>query len=264
MSALALIAGAGRLPAILVAAMRGQGGAPRLLSLQGFAPEGLEAEAFRVEHLGSVLARLRTEGVTEVCFAGAVRRPAIDPAQIDAATAPLVPRLAAAMGQGDDHLLRTVIALFEEAGLAVRGAADLVPGLLLGPGPLTGVSTEADRADAARARSILDALGPLDLGQACVVARGQCLAIETLPGTAAMLDFVACTRTGQGGVMVKRPKPGQDLRIDMPVIGPDTVAQAQAAGLSGLALAAGSVMVLDRPAMIAAAEAAGLAIWAEP
>ena len=264
MSGLALIAGQGRLPALLATHLTAAGRPPRILALDGFDPDDLDAESFRLEHLGTVLAGLRAEGIDEVVFAGAVRRPRIDPARIDALTAPLIAGIATAMGQGDDRLLRTIIAVFETAGLAVRGPADLMPGLTAGPGPLTGTPAAPLIADAARARAIIDALGPLDVGQAAVVSGGHCLGIETIQGTAALLAFVAGTRTDVGGVLVKRPKPGQDLRIDMPVIGPDTVAAAAAAGLEGIAIAAGAVMILDRPAVLAAAEAEGLAIWAEP
>jgi DUF1009 family protein len=261
MSRLAMIAGAGRLPAALAAALPEP---PRVLALHGFVPEGLAAESFRFEHLGTVLARLRDEGVTDVVLAGAVRRPDVDPAMIDAATAPLLPALVAAMREGDDRILRAIIATFEAAGLRVRGVADLAPSLVVREGALAGTASPRDLGDAGRGRAILDALAPLDLGQACVVAGGLCLGIEALPGTAALLDFVAGTRTGTGGVLVKWPKRGQDRRADMPVIGRDTVAQAAAAGLSGIALAADGVLVLDRAETVAAAAAAGIAIWAEP
>lgn len=264
MTGLALIAGSGRLPAILAGHLAAQGRGPKVLSLAGHPPAGLHSTPFRIEHLGTVLARLPAEGVREVVFAGSVRRPPVDPAALDEATAPLVPGLLAAMGRGDDHLLRAVIGLFEAAGMAVRGAAELMPELVLAAGPLTGASTDRQRADAVQARAILDALGPLDLGQAAVVARGHCLGIETIQGTEALLDFVARTRPGSGGVLAKRPKPGQDLRIDMPAIGPDTVDQASAAGLSAIAVAAGGVMVLDRKEVVARAALAGMAIWAEP
>jgi DUF1009 family protein len=84
-----------------------------------------------------------------------------------------------------------------------------------------------------------------------------------------MLDFV--TRTGATlrpdpngarGVLYKAPKPGQDRRVDLPALGPRTVAHAAAAGLAGIAWAAGGVILLDRPATIAAAQEAGLFLWA--
>lgn len=108
------------------------------------------------------------------------------------------------------------------------------------------------------------------MGQGVVVAQGQCLAIETLPGTAAMLDFAARhaglrpNPNGAKGVFWKAPKPGQDMRIDLPTLGPDSLTQAAAAGLAGIAWQAGGVILLDRDEAVRRAEAAGLFLWAMP
>ena len=91
------------------------------------------------------------------------------------------------------------------------------------------------------------------------------LGIETLQGTDAMLRFVAETAPGSGGVLVKRAKPGQDLRVDMPAIGPDTVALAADAGLSGIEVQAGHVLLLDPDSGAALpAQTHGIALWAVP
>lgn len=254
----ALIAGSGRLPAAIAARLD----APLVAALEGFAPEGVEAEAFRLERLVPFVESLLDRGVTRVVFAGAVRRPRLDPELFDRRTAMLVPRIAAAMQQGDDAALRAVIAVFEEAGLAVIGLAEAAPALIPGAGILTGQPSAREEADAALAAAIVEGLGSLDIGQGAVVAAGLCLAVETLPGTEAMLDFVARTRTGLGGVLWKAPKPSQERRIDLPAVGPETVAQARAAGLSGIAWQAGGVVLIDREEAVAAAETAGLFLWA--
>lgn len=266
MTRTAIIAGAGRLPALLAAEIE----APLICALDGFVPAGLVPDVvFRVERLVPFLRALEDAGVTRVVFAGAVSRPRLDPALFDMATAQLVPRLLAAMQAGDDTTLRAVIAIFEEAGFAVIGAHEAAPGLLPAPGVLVGAPTAADAADAARAAQIVAALGAVDVGQGAVVAQGLCLAVETLPGTDAMLDFVAATArrpdpAGARGVFYKAPKPGQDLRIDLPALGPQTLARVHAAGLAGIAFPAGGVLLIDRPAMLAEAERLGLFLWAMP
>lgn len=258
MSRTAIIAGQGALPGLLAEALD----APAVYAVEGFAP-GIPARSFRYERLVPLLDQLAADGIERVVFAGAVRRPRLDPEAFDPRTAALVPRVAAAMGRGDDALLRELIAIFEEWDLAVVGVEAIRPDLIPGPGVLAGDPSAADRADAARAAEILSVTGPLDIGQGCVVAGGLCLAIETLPGTAPMLDFVARNRAERrGGILFKAPKPGQDRRIDLPAIGPETITQASAAGLSGIAWAAGGVLVLDRAATMAAAEKAGLFLWA--
>ncbi|GAB4386968.1 MAG: UDP-2,3-diacylglucosamine diphosphatase LpxI [Albidovulum sp.] len=232
-------------------------------------PPGVEPLRFRLERLAVLLDTLAARGVGRVVLAGAIRRPPLDPEAFDPRTATLVPRLAAAMSQGDDAALREVIAILEDWGFRVVGAEEVVPGLVPGPGILTGTPSAADRADAARAAAIVAALGPLDIGQGAVVAQGLCLALEALPGTDAMLQFVAERAAGlrpdpagARGVLYKAPKPGQDRRVDLPTLGPETVRAAARAGLAGIAWEAGGVLLLDRAAMVAAAEAAGLFLWA--
>lgn len=264
----AIIAGSGALPALIAGAAAGD---PVIAAIEGTPVQGLEvAEAFRVERLALFLDRLHELGVGRVVFAGAVHRPRLDPALFDPATAQMVPRLVGAMQQGDDATLREVIAFFEEAGFTVAGAEDLVPGLVPGPGVL-GVAqpSEADARDAARAARIVQALGSVDVGQGAVVAQGLCLAAEALPGTDAMLEWVAATGSalrpdpkGARGVLYKAPKPGQERRVDLPALGPETVRRAARAGLAGIAWEAGGVMLLQRAEMIAQADAAGLFLWA--
>ncbi|AXQ94026.1 UDP-2,3-diacylglucosamine diphosphatase LpxI [Cereibacter azotoformans] len=264
----AIIAGTGALPRHLAWALRAAGEVPLVAALEGFAPEGLEADiTFRVERLVPFLRELETAGVSRLVFAGAVRRPRLDPSLFDPLTAQMVPRLIGAMQAGDDATLRAVIAIFEEEGFAVVGVSDIAPDLVPEAATLCGAPREGDVRDVGRAAAIVEAIGRVDVGQGAVVAQGLCLAVEALPGTDAMLDWVAATAgrpdpAGARGVLYKAPKPGQDRRIDLPTLGPATVARAAAAGLAGIAWEAGGVILLDREATVRAAEEAGLFLWA--
>lgn len=262
----AIIAGQGRLPAALAAAMPEP---PLVAAMDGFAPEGITVDlTFRVERLVPFLRALERDGVGQVIFAGAVTRPRLDPSLLDPATAEVLPRLMAAMQQGDDATLRVVIELFEEFGFQVAGVEDVAPALLPGAGVLAGTVTPRDEADAARAAAIVEALGRVDVGQGAVVVQGLCLGVEALPGTDALLAQVAGI-TGlrpdpaRGrGVFYKAAKPGQDRRIDLPTLGPDTLRGAAAAGLGGVAFQAGSVICLDLAEMQRLAGELGLFLWA--
>lgn len=267
----ALIAGGGALPAHLWAAL-GRAGTPALLAAPvGQHPDGLDGQAlipFRLERLVPFLDHLVERGVSHVVFAGAVTRPRLDPAQIDPKTATLLPRIMAALPQGDDATLRAIIAIFAEWGLETLSADQIAPDLLPPPGVLgSHQPTRDSESDVARAARIVQALGAADIGQGCVVARGLCLAVEALPGTDVMLAQVAAWRDGRGpqdargGVFYKAPKPGQDRRIDLPVIGPGTLRAAHAAGLDGVAVAGGGVMVLDRAGTVALADELRLFLW---
>ena len=230
---LALIAGTGDLPAAILNARRDV----YVCAMAGFAPDVPVDRTFRIEQLGTFLARLKGQGVSEVCFAGAVKRPVIDPAAIDAATMPLVPMIQKAIARGDDGALRAVIAIFETAGFVVRAAHDLVPHLL----PVAGVPSKR-RPDAA------------------IIQADKLLASEGPDGTDAM---IAAVRT-DGGILFKGPKPDQDRRADLPVIGVGTAEAVIAAGLDGIVIEAGGVMVLDLDAVVAALDAADKVLWVRP
>ncbi len=263
MSRTAVIAGQGALAPALVAQLAD----PLVYALEGHAPP-LPATTFRLERLMPFLDELLDRDVSRVVFAGAIRRPRLDPEAFDPRTAQLVPRILSAMQSGDDAALREVLKIFEENDLTICGVGDIAPDLIPAAGVLTGDPGPRDRQDVARAAQILDRMGPLDIGQGCVVAQGLCLAIETLPGTDAMLDFVRRHRdlrldpSQARGVLYKAPKAGQDLRIDLPTLGPDTIEGAAAAGLAGIAWQAGGAILLDRDECLRRAAQAGLFLWA--
>jgi len=255
---LALIAGTGALPQVLFAKLSAQGTMPLVCALDGFVPEIAPHLTFRLEHLGTFLEDLKARGVRQVCMAGAVRRPNIDPAAIDTATMPLIPRLQAAMAAGDDGALRGIIQLFEDYGFSVIGAAELVPELLPDTGVLTAaVPSDEDRKDAMLGDAVMQELGAGDIGQACIIDRGRVIAREGPDGTDAMLDAAAA----KGAVLFKAPKPGQDRRADLPVIGPDTAAKVAAHGMAGIVIEDGGVMVLDLPMVRRTLDRAGAFLW---
>ncbi|MFW8634563.1 LpxI family protein [Cribrihabitans pelagius] len=257
---LALIAGEGQLPAEVAARAPGR---PLICAMEGSPPDAADPEiTFRLEQLGSFLERLKAAEVTEICMAGAVRRPNIDPSAIDAATLPLVPVLQGALAAGDDGALRAIIGIFEQAGFAVRAAHEVAPDLLMGEGVPTKVQPgELDKADALRGAEIVAAMSAADIGQSCAVRGRQAIAVENIFGTDWMLAALAHRPDGQGGLLFKAPKPAQDRRADLPAIGVATVEAAARAGLSGIVLEAGGVIVLDQAAVIDACDRLGLFLW---
>jgi len=257
---LALIAGSGALPGELVSRLED---APLICTLDGNDPDTLKVDVrFRLETLGTLLENLREKGVTRICMAGAIGRPVIDPGAIDAATRPLVPLLQAAMASGDDGALRAAITAFEQGGFKVSGAHEIAPDLL----PPAGCATLAqpdvdDRADAVRGARIVAAMSAVDIGQACAVFRAQALAVEGKFGTDWMLGTLKNRPDKGGGLLFKAPKPGQDRRVDLPAIGADTITAAAAAGLSGVVIEAGGVLVLNPAGVEAHCNHLGLFLW---
>lgn len=259
MTRLALIAGQGDLPSAVLAAL---GAPPLVCALDGFAPKIAVDQVFRLERLALFLRYLQDENITDVIFAGAVQRPNLDPSLFDSQTAQMVPRLLAALGAGDDGALRVVIDIFEEHGFAVRGVSDVARHLIPPAAIYAGQITDQDRHDATRAEAIVTAMGAVDIGQGCVVARGQCLGVEVITGTDAMLATVASIPRPAKGLFYKSAKPGQDRRMDLPTLGVQSVTNAADAGLAGIVWRAGDVICLDLPLMQAMAEQRGLFLWA--
>lgn len=260
---IALIAGTGGLPKRLVAQLAEDGQRPIICQFHDFepdVPEGLPRLQFRLETFGGLLAQLQQQGVDRLCMAGAVTRHPIDPSLIDAATAPLVPRIAAAIGKGDDGTLREFIAIIEEHGIKVVGAADICPDLL----PAAGVHGAAPLPEGAEtaalaAEAALRDMAAQDLGQAVLIQDGQVIARESQDGTAALLADAPA-----GAVLFKAPKPGQELRADMPLVGADTARALADAGAAGLIIEAGGVMTLDLAQMVDILDAAGAFFWVRP
>lgn len=258
---LAILAGSGGLPVALASADP----EAYCVSFTGVPTDLSDTHQHQFEKLGALFDDLRANGVTRVSFGGSMARPPLDPAQFDSVMMALAPRLLAGMQGGDDALLRLVIEIFEEQGFEVIGAHEIAPdltvpeGLLCGPQP-----DEQALRDADRAADILNALAPVDVGQGCVVAGGLCVGIETIQGTDALLRMVGQTPKallrGQAPVFVKAPKRGQDLRVDMPAIGAATVENAAAAGVQGIVVEAGRVLMLDINNAMQAAEKAGIFI----
>lgn len=262
---LALFAGTGALPGLLVAALAEEEVGPVVCYMDGFEPDvpaDLERIAFRIEHLGTLLTKLRARGVERVCLAGKVLRPEIDPSQIDAATAPLVAGLGAAMKLGDDGTLRALMVIFESFGFRIVAAHEIAPDLLPPSGHLAGPApTVAQQDDAARGKAHLDDLAPADIGQACVVRDGQVLAMEASLGTDFMLRSLSDPARAEGAVFCKAAKIGQDRRADLPAIGPETVIGAHAAGIKGIWIEAGGVMCLEIDQLKAEADRYGISVW---
>lgn len=268
-SGLAIVAGRGDLPRLIAEDRARRGAAYVVVVFDGIEPDWLGTHPVlraAFEKPGRLFAELRAAGCGEVTFAGGMIRPALRLLRFDWTMLRLAPRIVRGMRSGDDSTLRMIAAIFEAEGFVVRAPHEILPDLVAPAGVLGRVApSPRDRADAERAAAIVAVLGTADVGQAAVVGRGVCLGLESIQGTDVLLDFVGRTAAGfrpaGAGVLYKAPKPGQDLRLDLPAIGPSTIRGAAAAGLAGVAVQAGGVMILDGAGTVAAADAAGLFLW---
>ena len=274
MSKLGLIAGGGALPLSVAARCEAEGRPVFVVRLTGFADPHLArypgVDAGMAE-IGRVLAALKKAGCDAVCFAGVVNRPDFRSLKPDFKGMTLLPGIIAEAAKGDDALLRKILSVFEAEGYAIEGADDILGGETLPTGALGAIQPTSEQLqDLRKALHVAEKAGELDIGQGAVVCDGLVLAVEAQEGTDAMLARVAGlpgdlrgSATDRKGALGKAPKPIQDLRVDMPVMGARTVELAAAAGLAGVGGVAGRLILIDHAAIVEAADRLGLFVWGE-
>jgi UDP-2,3-diacylglucosamine hydrolase len=267
---LALICGGGSLPLAVADRVAATGRKVLLLPLRGAAkPEDYakrEHVWIRIAQLGTVSRVARAAGCRDIVLIGSLVRPAFWQMRFDLTTLRMLPRIAAAFRGGDNHLLSGVTRLIEQQGFRVLGAHEVAPEILVPLGLLGKTApSERDRADIAVGFDYLRAAGPFDVGQAVVVIDKHVVAVEAAEGTDQMLARVAEMRANgrvrtaaSAGVLVKAVKATQDRRVDLPSIGPQTVAGVQRAGLGGIAVLAGETIIAEPEQVVTQADRANI------
>jgi hypothetical protein len=275
MTKLGLIAGGGGLPLALADHCRQSGRPYFVVRLRGFADAAMEAhpgDVAGIAQIGRILNLARAAGCASLCFAGDVRRPDFSALKPDLRGMTWLPGAAVAARKGDEALLRFLMGEFEKEGFAIEGAHEVMGELALPAGPLGQLAPQDDHSvDIARAIDVARAIGSLDIGQAAIVCDGLVLAVEAQEGTDALLrrvaELPADLRGAPGrrkGVLAKVAKPIQEERVDLPTIGLATIEGADLAGLAGVVGVAGKMLVVERTAVAAAADAAGLFVAGVP
>jgi UDP-2,3-diacylglucosamine hydrolase len=266
-SPIGVVAGGGAMPFAVAESLAARGITPVLFPLRG-ACDPVRVEKFRhrwisVGQLGRAMRLFREEGCRDLIFIGTLMRPALSEIRFDLKTLRRLGNVIRAFRGGDDHLLTGVGRILEQDGFRMVGIKDVAPDLLMPEGCITRAwPSDNATTDIARGREVLAALGPFDIGQAAVVIDGHIVAVEDIEGTDGLLQRVARLRSDGRiraavgrGVLVKAPKSGQDLRFDLPTIGPRTIEGVAAAGLAGIAVIAGDTLAAEPQAMIELADA---------
>jgi hypothetical protein len=269
---LGVIAGGGELP-VRIAEHCASTGAPyyvaRIIGVSDAVLSTHPGGDFGLGEMGARFRALRDAGCDAVTFVGVVKRPDFRSLKLDARAALMMPRVLSAARKGDDALLRVLGDEHEREGFRLVGADEVLAALLAPAGALGAVSPDAlQLEDIAKGGQVAAALGAWDVGQGCVVCDGLVLALEAQEGTDQMLARVAGLPTeirgapgAPRGVLVKRPKPIQDRRIDLPTIGLPTIEAVARAGLAGIAVEAGGALVMQREALISRADDLGLFVY---
>lgn len=260
---LAVIAGRGELPRRVIDSARDGGRQVFVLAFEGITDPDLVGDLphrwVRLGAVGAALDALKASGAEEVVMIGPVGRPSLSALRLDWRGVRLATRLGLS-GQADNRVVEAIVRELEGEGFRVLGADEVESGLLIPAGPLT--RAEPDQlavADIGRGIEIARGLGRLDVGQAVVVQDGLVLGVEAIEGTDELLERCGrLRRPGPGGVLIKVRKTGQDRRVDLPTIGPGTIAAAVRAGLRGIAVQHGESLIAERTRTVAEADAAGL------
>jgi UDP-2,3-diacylglucosamine hydrolase len=275
-SPVGLIAGGGAMPFAVADSLAARGIDAVLFALKG-ACDPKRVERFRhhwisVGQVGRAVKLFRAEGCRDLVFIGSLVRPALSEIRLDFGTLRVLGQVWASFRGGDDHLLSGIGRILERDGFRMVGIKDVAPDLLMPQGCLTRtMPDEHATADIERGRAVLRALSPFDIGQAAIVIDGHVVGIEDIEGTDGLLARVAGLRdqgriraAAKRGVLVKAPKSGQDLRFDLPTVGPRTIEGVAHARLAGMAVIAGNTLAAEPQAMIEAADTAGLFIVGVP
>lgn len=263
---LGIIAGGGELPGQLIEWCQTHNRPYFALAVKGNAnelyfTEGVNYEWIRIGQAGTGFKRLKEEGVKDVVLIGTIKRPTLAELVPDLRTTAFFAKIGA-KSLGDDGILRALVKEFESDGMKVVGIQEVVPDLLVKEGVLTKKSPDKeDEADIYRGVEVATALGRLDVGQSVIVQQGLVLGLEGIEGTDKLILRCAdYKRKGKAPLLVKLRKPQQDLRIDLPTIGKDTVENAHKSGLKGIAIHAGNALIVNEKEVIKLADKYGIFI----
>lgn len=275
MAPLGIIAGLGDLPVQVAQAATERGQGVFVLRMKGFEEPALASypgTVAGVAEIGKAIKELKQAGCQQVCFAGIVKRPDFQSLKPDLKGISLLPKAISAAREGDDALLSFMISVFEGEGFAVIGADQAARSLTVDAGALAGAEpTDQHLEDLKKAAQVASEMGRLDIGQGAIVAGGLVLCVEAQEGTDEMLrrcadlpSQIRGSSATRAGVLVKRPKPQQERRIDLPTIGIMTVELAAEAGLAGIGFEAEGALIINAEQVKERAEALGLFLYGFP
>ena len=163
----------------------------------------------------------------------------------------------------DDRLLTAITHLYENHQMEVCPATDLAPELLVAHGPFAGPPIAGSIAsDAAAGWQVAKAMGGLDVGQTITIKDGTVIAVEAIEGTDACIERTGSLCRRGGWTLVKVSKPNQDMRFDVPTIGPGTVCKVAEAGGRAIVIESERTIIVERQETARLAEKHGIAILA--
>ena len=265
---ISILACGGSLPLEIAQILRSKGCPTNIVSIAGLADadySDFPLTSVSILRVGALLAALRSNGAREMLIAGHARRPDLRSLNVDWGFVRHFFTILSLTRGGDDRVLRKIAAFFERNGMTIKSIAEVAPSLLTPAGALTGTLSPDCQAAATSGLRLVHKLGPFDVGQAVLVDKQRIAAIEGAEGTNGLIARLptidqSAGNAGAGRVLVKAAKPEQDLRFDLPTIGPETIEKCANAGIATIALEAGRSLILSRAETLEQANAAGITV----
>ncbi|MFN0263526.1 LpxI family protein [Tepidamorphus sp. 3E244] len=264
---IALYSGEGELPSYLAEEGRATGVDLVVYGIDGLYAQNLKPDAvFGLGEVGRMKRQMKADKVERVVFSGRFYRPDYAAVAWDAGGVAMLPKILKTRIGGDDSTSRAISSIVDSWGLSLAGPLDIAPSFAATSGALSRKKpTRVQSEDIAFGFDVVAGLGAFDIGQAIIVHDRRILAVEAAEGTDLMIERISTLRANgrlrvkvPSGILVKTAKPGQEMRMDMPVIGSDTVRKAAESGLAGIAIAAGEVLLATPNAVREEAERAGI------
>jgi UDP-2,3-diacylglucosamine hydrolase len=278
MERIGLIAGNGTFPLLVLDAARARGFDVVVAAIKEEASPEIESRGavsvhwLSVGELSKLIETFQREGVRRAIMAGQVKHK-----QIFSAIRPdwrLAKLLLSLTTRNTDSLLAAVAKVLADEGIILESSTALLEPLLVKSGVFTRrAPAEQERKNIEYGRVVALALTKHDIGQTVVIAESACVAVEAMEGTDATIERAGeimgslrgdASTLSRALTVVKIAKPNQDMRFDVPVIGVKTIQVMQSAGATSLALDAGKCLLLDGEKVLDAANAAGIAVVADP
>ncbi len=260
-----LIAGGGRFPFLVAESARSAGHRIVAVAIKEEAAPEIEQAVddcrwISLGELSKLVKAFRDAGVSEAIMAGRVQHK-----QIYSAIRPdwrLLKVVNELRRKNTDSLIGAVAAVLEDEGIRLLDSTLFLQSQLARPGANSKRSADkGEQADIAYGREVAGALAAYDIGQSVVICEQACVAVEAMEGTDAVIERAAELARGRKLTVVKRAKPNQDMRFDVPVVGPTTIRKMERANATCLAVEAGKTLFLDREELVASADRAKIAVW---
>jgi len=208
----------------------------------------------RIGQAGTGFRLFAEQNVAEVVMIGTIHRPSFADLLPDLRTTAFFAKIGL-KALGDDGILRALVKEIESENMRVVGIHEVLPNLLVKEGVLTKCKPDKQAlADIERGTEVALQLGHLDVGQSVIVQQGLVLGVEGIEGTDKLIERCGeYQRKGDGAVLIKLRKPQQDMRVDLPTIGCQTIEKLHKVGMRGVAIHAGNALIVDEAEVIALA-----------